>query len=614
MQPAPRASQVDGLTSLSFPLHCTAKHGEPVLATRLSELSTIQVLVIEAGEDLMKDARVIIPALAPTLTGTSADWATQTSSQLTFSQSQASLRGRQLFHPLGRTLGGSSALNSHTFTPTSKANVDAWASLGNDGWDWESFSKSIDNSYTLAKSPWKTEARGPLQLSVADEETRWPQVWREAISKLGYPVSGNPFSGQFQGALVTPESIDPDTKERSFAGSAYLSLAQSRQNLTIWTQASVDKVLFNKPIDQGDPVATGVQITRDGKTEVVRARKEVIISAGALHSPKILELSGIGDATLLRSLGIDVIVDNPHVGENLQNHPICSVTFQVSPQDGFQTIDSLVRQDPDTLASAMEAYGKDRTGPFARSGIDLMAQLPLPNLEGPKGSRELDLVLHDPKYEDRDLGKTTTAFAEAHRSFVNSILASPTGRSAEYITCPGYAVYGPDGKMTAIPPGTERYFSAAVFLSLPLSRGSVHITSSGLDIDPKYFSHPLDAEMLARHVQQLETIMNTDPFPKHLKLDGVRNPVVPPPGSLSDLDNARAFVLSSTAAAHHFTGACSMMPRETGGVVDAQLRVYGCRNLRVRDASIILIIPGASPQATVYGVAEHGARIIKSAL
>ncbi|KAI2601841.1 hypothetical protein GGR54DRAFT_580288 [Hypoxylon sp. NC1633] len=578
-----------------------------VLATRLSELSTIQVLVIEAGEDLTKDPRVTIPALAPALAGTSADWSIQT-------LPQESLNGRHLFNSLGRTLGGSSALNSHTFTPTSKANIDAWASLGNDGWEWENFSKSIDNSYTLAKSPKKTGPSGPLQLSIPKEETRWPQVWREAISNLGYPVSKDPFSGQFQGALITPESIDPDTMERSFAGSAYLSLARSRQNLTIWTQTSVDKVLFNKPLDQGEPVATGIQFTKDGKTEVVQARKEVIISAGTINSPRILELSGIGDAALLQSLGVEVVVDNPHVGENLQNHPICSLTFQVPQQGGFETIDNLVRQDPDTLAAAMEAYGKDRTGPFLRSSIDLMAQLPLPNIGSPEGARELDHMLHDAKYEVRDPGKTTTAFAEAHRSFVNSNLTTPTGVSAQYLTCPGYGVWGPDGKMTAIPPGNERYFSVAVSLAHPLSRGSVHITSSGLDIDPKYLSHPLDVEVLARHVQQLEKIMNTEPFPRHLKLDGVRNPAVPPPGSLADLDNARAFVRGATAGAHHFAGTCSMMPREIGGVVDAQLRVYGCRNLRVCDASIIPIVPGVSPQATVYGVAEHGAGIIKSTL
>ncbi|KAI4865447.1 putative GMC oxidoreductase [Hypoxylon rubiginosum] len=577
-----------------------------VLAARLSEDPSAQVLVIEAGEDLTADPRVKIPALSSTLVGTSADWCLQTTPQ-------KSLHGRQLAQSAGRTLGGSSAINSHTFTPTSRANVDAWAGLGNPGWDWSSFSKSLESSYTLKQSPWATKGSGPLQLSIAEENTKWPQLWRDAISKLGYPTSMDPFSGQFLGALGTPESIDPATHQKSFAGSAYLSAAEARENLTIWTQTLVDKVLFDKRGGEGKPVATGVQYTKDGKTGSVDARKEVILSAGAINSPKILELSGVGDAGLLKSLGIDVVVDNAHVGENLQNHPLVGMTFEVLQEEGFETIDNLIRQDPETVAATMESYTKNGSGPFSRSAIDITAQLPLSDTV----AAGLDRVLQDTSYETADLGKATDAFAKAHRSFVHSIVSSQKEASAQYMTIAGFGVFAPDGNRAVIPPGSEGYFSVAILLASPLSRGSVHIraassSSPDLALDLNCLSNPLDLEILARHVQQVEKIMTTEPFASHLVPNDTRNPGSPPPGSLSNLENAKEYVRKSAVCAHHYTGTCSMMPREIGGVVDPQLRVYGCENLRVCDASIIPITPRASPQATVYGVAEHGAKIIKS--
>lgn len=423
----------------------------------------------------------------------------------------------------------------------------------------------------------------------------------------------DPFSGQFLGALGTPESIDPATHQKSFAGSAYLSAAEARENLTIWTQTLVDKVLFDKRGGEGKPVATGVQYTKDGKTGSVDARKEVILSAGAINSPKILELSGVGDAGLLKSLGIDVVVDNAHVGENLQNHPLVGMTFEVLQEEGFETIDNLIRQDPETVAATMESYTKNGSGPFSRSAIDITAQLPLSDTV----AAGLDRVLQDTSYETADLGKATDAFAKAHRSFVHSIVSSQKEASAQYMTIAGFGVFAPDGNRAVIPPGSEGYFSVAILLASPLSRGSVHIraassSSPDLALDLNCLSNPLDLEILARHVQQVEKIMTTEPFASHLVPNDTRNPGSPPPGSLSNLENAKEYVRKSAVCAHHYTGTCSMMPREIGGVVDPQLRVYGCENLRVCDASIIPITPRASPQATVYGVAEHGAKIIKS--
>lgn len=504
-------------------------------------------------------------------------------------------------------LGGSSALNGLAFSATSKTNVDAWESLGNPGWGWSDYYESTKKSYTLPLQG--AGANGPLQLSTPEEDTEWPRSWRETLTALGFSVAGNPFTGQSSGGLTVADSIHPVTKQRSYAGNAYLQPARSRDNLTIWTSTLAEKVTFDQ---SNGTVATGVQVVKDGESKFVAAH-EVIVAAGTINSPQLLELSGVGDAKLLQSLRINVVIDNPHVGENLQNHPMTTMSFEVRDQSGFATMDKIARQDPSAIAAAMEAYSKQK-GPLSRSGTNSAAQLPLPGIETKDGQRKLHELL-----QSVGLGtsENPNSFMKAYESFVRSVLLSSTEASGCYTAFPGFAGANSDGSMAGPPPGQENYFTIILLLAHPLSRGSVHINSkstspSAVTIDPKYFTHPLDLEVLARHLQFVETIASTEPLATHLKLDGKRSPLAPPAGELADLVKAKEYIRKTAVGAHHFTGTCSMMPKELGGVVDAQLRVYGCRNLRVCDASIIPLTPRTNPQATVYGVAEHAAHIIMS--
>ena len=174
--------------------------------------------------------------------------------------------------------------------------------------------------------------------------------------------------------------------------------------------------------------------------------------------------------------------------------------------------------------------------------------------------------------------------------------------------------------MAEPPAGGHGHFSIALLSTHPLSRGSTHITSAsdpspgGVVVDPGCLTHPLDLEVFARNLRFVETLLASEPLSSRLKPGGKRNAAAGPAGGLLDLDKARDYVRSTGLGANHFVGSCSMMPRQMGGVVDPQLRVYGTRNLRVCDASIIPLIPRANPQAAVYGVAEHGASIIKSSM
>lgn len=546
-------------------------------------------------------------------------------------------------------LGGSSALNTFVFIPPSKNHVEAWSALGNPSWSWPSFSASMSSAYSARDTPWGSLGHGPLHVSFAAEDTRWPTAWRETIFNLGFPASMNPLSGEICGAHRDPETVHATEKLRSYAASAYLQPARSRSNLTVWTDTCVEKILFDRDSSGdggGDPVAVGVQYVKGGAAVrgIVTARREVILSAGAIHSPRVLELSGVGNPELLQRLGIDVVVDNAHVGENLQNHVLVALTAQVITRDGFETLDALLQGDAEALAAAQDALAKGR-GPLTGVNTSGSAQMPLPFFcSSEAGKRQLDRLFSgssgsgsekvprqgqggkEEKEDEEGKGpvKVMPAFIDAHEAFLRSVLASPTEASAFYSMFPGYMAF--DVKGNAFPhPGDGLYVTFAVQLSHPLSRGSTHVStttssssssaSSAADVqvDPRYLSHAADVEVLARHVQQLvQQVKTTEPLASLLVAGGKTSSHSHE--DLSDLEGAKEFVRKACMGAYHFAGTCSQMPRDMGGVVDDEGRVYGCRNLRVCDLSIVPILPRCNTQATAYGLAEHVARMITAGL
>ncbi|KAI4602864.1 hypothetical protein KJ359_008084 [Pestalotiopsis sp. 9143b] len=572
-----------------------------VLANRLSEDPNLQVLVLESGNDRKGDPNTLTPGAWPLLTNSPSEWTFPTAPQKDLS--------RKMTVPQGRALGGSSAINSFLFTSTSKANVDGWEKLGNEGWDYEAYEKAMKRSFTLHKPQGVTEGEGPLQLTLNAPESLLEKAWIDGLESLGFPKS-DALSGHLGGPIIAPESIDPTTKQRSYAANAYLDSIRDRSNLTVLTGMTVTKVLIERPSSGDELVAMGVQaVSQDGSPQTIAARKEVIISAGAINSPRLLELSGIGGADLLERLGIDVLIDNPHVGENLQNHLFTGVVFEVN--DDVDTIDAFFRQEPDAVAAAMHDYATKGAGPMSTSNMVTMAQLSLPEFHTAEGRKELDQLLatKDADLETRLATSTAPAFAAAHESYVRSILTDPSEAVGNYVFGPAYAPFeSADPHYRA--PG--KHVSVAIELSHPLSRGSVHITSAsaflagtndGLSVDPRYLSHPLDLEVLARQLRFAEdAVLRTEPIARLLK---------PYEWRFGDLDAAREYVRRTADGAYHYTGTCAMMPREMGGVVDNRLRVHGCSNLRVCDASIVPIEPTANPQAVVYGVAELGASFIK---
>ncbi|KAI0201044.1 GMC oxidoreductase [Astrocystis sublimbata] len=483
----------------------------------------------------------------------------------------------------------------------------------------------MSSAYSAQDTPWGPLGHGPLHVSFAAEETQWPTTWRETISNMGLPVSMNPLSGEVCGAHLDPESVHPTEKLRSYAGSAYLEPARRRSNLTIWTDTCVEKIIFDRSAgDDSDPVATGVQYLRSDNTDrgVVTARKEVILSAGAINTPRVLELSGVGDSELLQRLGVDVVIDNAYVGENLQNHVYVALAAEVMRRDGFETLDELLQGDAAALAAAQDAMARGR-GPLTSVNTSGSAQMPLPFFSSEAGKQQLNrLFSGSGEKGEGGSGKATAAFTKAHEAFVRSVLESSTEPSAFYSMFPGHMAFDAEGNVLPHP-GDGHYVTFAVQLAHPLSRGSTHITAASLsaadiEVEPRYLSHAADAEVLARHIQQLvERVKTTEPLASLLVAGGKTVPAAPSHEGgqdLSDLEVAKEFVRKAGMGAHHFMGTCSQMPREMGGVVDDKGRVYGCRNLRICDLSIVPIVPRCGSQATAYGLAEHLASLIKTDL
>ncbi|KAI0145239.1 glucose-methanol-choline oxidoreductase-like protein [Xylariaceae sp. FL1272] len=578
-----------------------------VLASRLSEVTEFSVLVLEAGEDKSDDPRVTTPALFPTLMGSDADWNTITEPQIT-------LHGRTIDIPHGRVLGGSSAINGQAFVATSKACIDEWGNLGNEGWSWEALAPHFKKCHSLvvpeddalsthlSLSHIDTDVHGksgPIRASFPDAiNNPLPKAWIETLESLGHRVTGDPFTGQFVGAFTNATTIDPETRQRSFAVSAYLKPVQHRSGLHVTTGAHVTRVLLANA--QSSVTADGVEYVQDGTTRTAHARKEVILCAGALRTPSILELSGIGDPDLLSALSIPLVVANRFVGENLQDHPMSGLSFEV--EDDVETIDDLQRQDPAAIKICMDQYTESKSGPLAAGAIFSYAFLGLK-----RSGIEYDA-------QDGD-SQDTHPIKEAQMKYFHQILEDPGESTAWFFTYAAQGNFGSSSGSSLMQSGflPGNYYSVAICLAQPLSRGCVHIRSANpfdpVRVDPRYFAHPMDLEVFARHMTYISTIVETAPLSNLLKANGRRNAIAP--ADISDVQSMKEYLRKATLSSWHPTSTCAMLPLDKGGVVNERLVVHGTSNLRVVDASVFPLTTRGNPMATVYAVAEMAADIIK---
>ncbi|KFY04700.1 hypothetical protein O988_00580 [Pseudogymnoascus sp. VKM F-3808] len=561
-----------------------------VVANRLTEDPDVQVLVLEAGTNRLDDPRLIVPGLGiAAFEDPDFDW--------NFSSSpQEQLNGRQLPIPLGRTLGGSSAINMGMVVYPSKVGMDAWEKLGNPGWGWEGLSPYI-RKFHKAAAP-------SDEVSFGDQYMPYHGAWFKTFKALGYPQVEDPIKGSGVGPFVNPGAVDPITHTRSHAGAAYFGDSiRSRPNLRVITGALVEKLISEKR--RGLVVATAVQVRKDGNTHMIPVQKEVILAAGVTHSPQILELSGIGNGDLLRSHGIESIVNNPGVGENLQDHGYVSFSYEVA--DGLPSGD--MAQDPAVAAAAMAAYQKDGSGPLGMVGL-VSAFMPCLDFPSDERAQLLQML-------DIHSGGEISPGQKKQFDALRQILQDPNEPTAQYILSPFQVLpreapssKGVFGLAHGRHPGF--FISIGSLLSYPFSRGSVHLASNDPKrspiIDSGILRHPVHLELQARHSIWMEKIAETEPMASILKTGGARLHTTE---RLTDVAKAKELCKELSLSIFHLCGTCAMLPREDGGVVDSKLKVYGTLNVRIVDASLFPLEPRGNLQATVFAVAEKGADIIK---
>ncbi|KAF2871940.1 glucose-methanol-choline oxidoreductase-like protein [Massariosphaeria phaeospora] len=586
-----------------------------VLANRLSANAAVQVLVLEAGGNDLVDPRSVIPALWQSALGTTLDWDYLTTPQ-------PGLNSRAIGQPQGRSLGGSSAINGLAYIPPSAIGIDQWSKLGNNNWDWDTlepyYTKSRNVTYpTAATSAYlgldatlQSGSAGPVHVSYSGKlDEPIPAAWLQAFQQLGWGGSANPFSGKVTGGFTCAGTIDAASQTRSHAGTAYYAPVATRANLEVRTGALVEKILLRK--EGADVVAYGVRFTAGNETVSVAASKDVILAAGAFGSPKLLELSGIGSKKILEPLGIEVVVESPSVGQNLQDHLMTGISYEVI--DGLETLDDLRRQVPEAIQAAMEEYQQNRTGPFTIGGIGSFAVMPVPDFQTDEGKAELEQLLE----KNGPNPSSNQPIEQEYFDFVKSIVSSRDEGSAAFWITPVQTNFTVNGSAAQVgqTPQPGNYLTIGATLLHPFSRGHSHITSNDASarpaIDTQYFSNALDAEVFARHIQFIERLAQSPPLRALIKdpVNGRR--INAPLAAAHTLEQARAWAKAGSVSNWHPVGTCAMLPREKGGVVGGDLRVHGVeRGLRVVDSSVIPVITRANTQSTVYAVAERAADII----
>ncbi|KAI1374107.1 oxidoreductase [Hypoxylon crocopeplum] len=515
-----------------------------VIATRLSEISTLRVLVLEAGSDHSDDLRVKIPAFYAALHGTELDWCFKT-------EPQPSLNDRVVTLNQGKALGGSSTINNNVFAPPTKTLIDAWEALGNNGWNWEAFKGYYAKVYTSPPIPdglekelgvdkWLTKSsntNGPLQLSFPGGHLHpIRRAWAESFDEKGYLMADNPWlDSTTVGAFSNFGSVDPVRNERSYAANAYYHPVKDRKNLEVITNAVVEKIIFDH--SSQPPRAIGVQYRHEAHTRTVSAGKEVIVAAGSLQSPKLLEVSGIGNSGILLPLGIEIVKELKGVGENLQDHIVCDFAVEAA------------------IKRVMNEFMVNHTGLLISGGIKTYAYMPVVDHLSEGGVKAVKALLEEnrPSLAPGATAKRDLAYFEIAEKFVHTVSKD---------------------------------------ISIPST------------IDPKYFSNPVDIEILAQHILYLQGIVRSTPLGSLLKQ---LLKYFHPAANFSNLEGAKKYIQSRANTMWHLAGT------EIGGVVDTKLKVYGVENLRVVDSSMVPLLPPDNLQSTIYALAERAADIIKAA-
>ncbi|KAJ2982226.1 hypothetical protein NUW58_g6492 [Xylaria curta] len=538
------------------------------VADRLSEDGKSTVLVIENGKI------VDSPRINQVYSGVAAiepDWSYQISSVR-----QPNLNNRSATVVVGKLVGGSSAINAMMTIRGTSDDYDQWGSFfGKDSsWSWEGllpyFKKALTFSppeETVAKSvniTWDNSYWG----NSSTVHTSWPRFQWPALDEAAQfeafrdipGVEFPPDSGSGKaGVYWYPSFMDPKKIERSYARTGHFDLI-NRTNFEVLTDSKVTKILFN------DGVATGVSFERktgnSTATFDIKAKKEVIIAAGAIHSPQLLQQSGVGPSALLKAAGIDTVVDLPGVGQNFQDHPSVFTSF-------------------------VRPYSLGVGNAAAWLGMPVIAPDTFENIASKL--EKLDHATLLPNGTD----PTVVAGYKAQMKIMAAAIRSPNTAFYHHVL-------------------TGSASSGRIADLHPLSRGTVNINitdpfKSEPVVDYRTLTNPVDLDIM------VEIVRFTKRYYFETRLRDLAPRQMQPPEAVQEPEDIKEFLRQSVNPSYfHPVGTCAMMPRELGGVVDERLKVYGVKNLRVVDASIMPVLVGANTCQTTYAIAEKAADLIKA--
>ncbi|KAI0077524.1 aryl-alcohol-oxidase from pleurotus Eryingii [Panus rudis PR-1116 ss-1] len=549
-----------------------------VLASRLSENSKVSVLVIEAGINNEGILNVEVPFLGVTLPGTSVDWNFTTTPQ-------SGLGGRVLPYTRGFVLGGSSSVNLLTYHRGSDDVWNRWASLTNDqGWSWNSVqqyylksSKLVPpadgHDFTGEANP-AVHGNGPVDVSVPGFPLPIDDIVVNSSQELGgrFQFNLDFNAGNFVGVGFMQSTIGGG--ERSSAATAYLEPVETRSNLDILINTRVTKLVKTGTSKSG-PIFKAVEIGQPGSSDrtQINANNEIILSAGVIGTPQVLLLSGIGPSSALNSVGIQTIINNPDVGQNLADHPLVPNYYQVSSNG---TWDDVLRNN-DLFGQTLGQWTSSHTGLFVDSPGNTLAFNRLPP-DSPALAGTADPA------------------------------AGPKSPHTELIFVDGFAPFG-----TVAQPATGNFISVLTAVVSPTSRGSVTLASSDPFakpvINPAVLTSNFDIQAMVQAIKDAQTFLAASPWQAQFK------PV--PFGDLAaaTTDDAKAdFARKNSVTVNHPAGTARMSPANANwGVVDSNLNLKGAQGVRIVDASIFPAIPECHIQGPVYVVAERAADLIKSA-
>ncbi len=506
-----------------------------VLAARLSEDPSVRVLLLEAGGKAIHP-NVAIPAAFAKQFKTKLDWDYAT-------EPEPACDNRSLYIPRGKGLGGSSSMNAMLYVRGRPLDYDLWESQGCPGWGWNDVRPYFLRAENNERGESEHHASGG-PLNVADERSprRLTGRFLAAAESAGIPRVPDYNGPEQDGA--SPVQVTQRNGRRFSAADAYLRPNMKRENLAVVTGAQVLRV----ELEGGR--ATGVRYRdRRGREQVARADREVILAGGAIGSPQLLMLSGIGPADHLRELGVQVALDLPGVGENLQDHPYVVCIWESKLGESLygadkpkQLLEWVLRRSGPLTSSVAEAFA------FVRSR---------PGLPAP------DLQFH---------------FAPA------------------YFNDNGFDEF--DGHA----------FTLGPVLITPKSRGRLRLRSSDPSDKPRILtnslSEPEDVRALVAGMKLAREIVGKEPL-----AGAVAREIFPGSGVDSD-DDLEADLRRRVELIYHPVGTCKMGAGEDA-VVDADLRVRGVEGLRVADASIMPVITGGNTNAPVIMIGERAADLVR---